>query len=129
MRQTAAETDRLLEFIPLHDQAEASIIDGLFYERPLTLDPERRLMHAILIDAIQTIRGVGSGNGVNDGRRLEIERTLRWMRSDDWSWTFSFPNVCDALGLRHTAVRRALLQNAHTGNFKKRYRERVSNGK
>jgi hypothetical protein len=71
-------------------------------ERPI--DPERRLMLAVLHEAV---------TGYLAGRERSVRENLReieqWFASDDTTWPYSFGNLCDALGLDRSAVRRALL--------------------
>ncbi len=68
------------------------------------LDPERRLMLAVLHEAVLAYLTRGARS--TRGSMLEIEA---WFGSDDTTWPYSFGNVCDTLGLDRTAVRRALL--------------------
>ena len=69
-------------------------------------EPERRLLLAVLCDAIVVYqrRVVGAG-----GTRLAPNEAERWILSDDRRWLFSFVNVCDALGIAHEPLRRALV--------------------
>jgi len=68
------------------------------------LDPERRLMLAVLREAVLAYLA-GEVRTTRAGM-IEIEA---WFGSDDTSWPYSFGNLCDALGLDCTAVRRALV--------------------
>jgi len=68
------------------------------------LDPERRLMLAVLREAVLAYLA-GEVRTTRAGM-IEIEA---WFGSDDTSWPYSFGNLCDALGLDRNAVRRALL--------------------
>ena len=65
--------------------------------------PERRLMVAILEDAIDCLRK----NAVTRSRRRRrlFTEAEEWMWSDDMSWIFSFRNICDHLGLDTQALR------------------------
>ena len=67
------------------------------------LDPERRLMLAVLHEAVLAYLA-------GDARttRAGMQELDAWFRSDDTSWPYSFGNLCDALGLDRAAVRRAL---------------------
>ena len=67
------------------------------------LDPERRLMLAVLQEAVATYLA-GEQRSVR-ANVLEIEQ---WFASEDTSWPYSFGNLCDALGLDRSAVRRSL---------------------
>jgi hypothetical protein len=67
------------------------------------LDPERRLMLAVLREAVLAYL-LDEARSTRAGM-LEVEA---WFGSDDTSWPYSFGNLCDALGLDRTAVRRAL---------------------
>jgi len=66
------------------------------------LDPERRLMLAVLHEAVTSY--------LEDRRsvRGNLREVEQWFASDDATWPYSFGNLCDALGLDRSAVRRAL---------------------
>jgi hypothetical protein len=64
------------------------------------LSPERRLMLAILEDAMLIARSAAARS-----TRLARE-TEAWSNDDDRTWLFAFRNVCDALDLDADAVRR-----------------------
>lgn len=67
---------------------------------------ERRLMLAVLEDAINVY-----GWKANDWKgRTMREEVRRWFAATDYTWPFSFVNICDVLGLEAEAVRRALAQ-------------------
>jgi len=69
-------------------------------------EPERRLLLAVLCDAIVVFqrRVVGTG-----GSPLPPDEAERWILSNDRRWIFSYVNVCEALGLAHEPLRRALI--------------------
>jgi hypothetical protein len=69
--------------------------------------PERRLLLAVLVDAIVRVRRL-PGPSSHAVRRAGVEAE-RWIRSDDRSWPCSFVNVCDALDLAYQPLRRAVL--------------------
>ena len=67
---------------------------------------EQRLMAAVLEDAVV----VSSKRGVpktSKGRQV-LRETLRWLRSNDRTWTFSFLRVCEHLDLSPSAIRRGI---------------------
>lgn len=65
---------------------------------PGSLQPEKRLMLAVLEDAVLLhLRDPAVAPG-----------TAEWFASDDTSWPFSFANLCDSLGFDRDAVRTAL---------------------
>ena len=66
------------------------------------LDPEKRLMAAVLEDAVDSYRTFVFAGG---RRFLEVEE---WIFSDDSKQTFSFRNICDILGLSASRIRRSL---------------------
>jgi hypothetical protein len=70
--------------------------------------PERRLMFAILADAIVRFRRLTSVS--HPALRAECREAERWIRSDDRSWPCSFVNVCEALDVAYEPLRRALLR-------------------
>ena len=69
-------------------------------------EPERRLLLAVLCDAIVVFQRRVVGTGGSLTRPNEAER---WILSDDRRWLYSFVNVCESLGLAHEPLRRALL--------------------
>jgi hypothetical protein len=69
-------------------------------------DGERRLMIAVLEDAIHVYR---TQVGARDGRGLELFRDAEeWIEDTERSWLFSFENVCDVLDLDADYLRRGL---------------------
>jgi hypothetical protein len=73
------------------------------------LQPERRLMLAVLEDAVVRYRRDPHGR---DGHESAL-----WFASEDTSWPYSFTNVCDVLGLDRRAVRDALDIAEHAGRI------------
>ncbi len=80
-----------------------------FFDRVFTnttLVPEKRLMLAVLEDAIasfqrQFIQSDGS-------KELEENEVEAWIDSDDMSWPFSFASICQALNMEPEYLRRGL---------------------
>ena len=64
-------------------------------------EPERRLLLAVLCDAIVVFQKRVVGTAGSPIRPNEAER---WILSDDRRWLYSFANVCDALGLDRDTV-------------------------
>lgn len=81
--------------------------------RPHGADPERRLMAAVLEDAVALcVRTVSLRNAA---LAREAEEADEWMASDDRVGPFSFASICDALDLDPQGVRDAInrLRRAH----------------
>lgn len=73
--------------------------------------PQRRLMMAVLQTVIDDVQGsahrrAAGGCGPIDQR--ELERARAYIASDDRSWPFSFENVCEAIGVDASVLRRGL---------------------
>lgn len=68
---------------------------------------ERRLMLAILADAIDCLQGGGPKPDRITKRNIADDRA--WVRSRDDKWTFSFENVCQTLDIPVGQMRAALL--------------------
>ncbi len=67
-------------------------------QRRCALQPEKRLMLAVLEDAVLAyLRGLH-----------QSPETAAWFESDDFTWPYSFANLCEGLGLDRAAVRVAL---------------------
>src|SRR5262245_24948591 len=62
-----------------------------------SLQPEKRLMLAVLEDAIATLQRNAAANNYR-GRRL-FKEAFDWCLSDADDWSFAFVNVCHALGI------------------------------
>jgi hypothetical protein len=63
--------------------------------------PEVRLAAAVLAQAIADVRWRRP-----DGRdRIRANAALRWLRSDDGRWPYSFLRICEVLGLEPAWVR------------------------
>ena len=80
-------------------------VDGT---RAASASGERRLMAAVLTDAIQVYL---------KGRRqsLLFREAERWIESSDRGWLLSFENVCDVLQIDAGLLRRALHRYAASG--------------
>jgi hypothetical protein len=70
------------------------------------LTPERRLMLAILEDAVWCFQRYYAAT-TSQGRRIRREAE-RWLFARDWEWTFSFERVCEALDFNPAYLRNGL---------------------
>ena len=70
-------------------------------------DGERRLMLAVLLDAIRILRK----QRPRRRSRRAWYREHAWLTSEERTGPFSFASICDALGLNATYVRRRVLQH------------------
>lgn len=76
------------------------------FHRRRQLDGERRLMLAVLEDAVDMYRKhVAARGGRNRQLFLDAEE---WIDDDDRTWVFSFLNLCDVLDLDGEYIRRGL---------------------
>ena len=71
-------------------------------------EPERNLLLAVLTDAIVRYQALAGVVAVT--RRRELGEAERWLFSNDRRWPYSFVNVCEALEIAPTALRRQLVQ-------------------
>lgn len=71
-----------------------------------TLLPEKRLMLAVLEDAIASFqRNFIQQRGTSETEDFDVET---WLDSDDMSWPFSFASICQALDMEPEYLRRGL---------------------
>lgn len=71
-----------------------------------SLQPEKRLMLAVLEDAVGTFQKYVNANE-RHGQRLFTD-VEEWFDSDDQQWPYSFVNISHALGLDVSYMRRGL---------------------
>ena len=84
-----------------------AVLPAQWFARPAgSFQPEKRLMLAALTDAIELfIQDPAPGNM----RRTMLQQAAaEWIRSNDRRWPFSFPNVCETLGLEPSRLRERL---------------------
>lgn len=97
---------------PVPDGLDEPPADGDVVRTALTIEPtpgataERRLMRAVLVDAIEIYLSRIDAESVE--ARRELAEVRRWFRSGDRTWPFSFERVCEALDLDPERVRAAL---------------------
>ena len=74
--------------------------------RRASADGERRLMVAILEDAVDVYRKQA---GARDRKPRQLfEDAESWIESGDTSWIFSYENICDVLGIHAGYLRTGL---------------------
>jgi len=76
------------------------------FQRSTPLEPEKRLMHAILEDAVTCCRLFVAAENKHHKKLFRDARQWIWSRDD--KWLFSFENVCAALGLDAQYLRNGL---------------------
>lgn len=75
--------------------------------RKVPIEPEIRLMWAVLEDAIECYRRhMGSAKGKPGEELDEVEN---WIFDPDGDWLFSFENICSTLGIDADYLRGGLL--------------------
>jgi len=80
---------------------------------------ERALMATVLKQAISVVtRGLRYPKYWRN--RDEFRRELRWILKDDYTWEYSFLNLCTSLGIDPKAVRAKVLANRPTEKSERR---------
>jgi hypothetical protein len=70
------------------------------------VQPEKRLMLAVLEDAVHTFQ---KDSSASTAREYQVfAEAEEWFASDEIGWPFSFVNVCNALGLDVDYIRAGL---------------------
>jgi len=88
-----------------------SLLSAQYFEtlrRKNFLEPEKRLMLAILEDAVDCFQNNLLRPSLKS-RRL-FQEAEKWIVEVDGDWIFSFENVCEALGLNPAYVRQGMLR-------------------
>jgi len=70
--------------------------------------PEKRLMLAILLDAVECFQKYAPLDRRKPDRLFKA--TEEWIFQDDYKWPFSFLNICDAVGIDPKYLRNGLQQ-------------------
>lgn len=102
-RDVSAE-DRVQELFQPDTLLPSQYFDRI--RRRASFDGERRLMVAILEDAVDVYRKQASAR--DRKRRQLFEDAEGWIESPDRSWIFSFENICDVLGIDAGYLRQGL---------------------
>ena len=89
--------------LAINNDLDPILPEQLQDRRRRTLQPEQRLMAAVLEDALNLRRRGPRAAGRS--ARLRYAEVRRWFASNDLQWPCSFVNVCHALGLEPSAVR------------------------
>ena len=76
------------------------------YSKGKRIEPEKRLMVAVLESTIEEIKK----NFGRSGRRAKrlLDEDLAYIECTDRSWAFSFENLCESLNLDSGAIRREM---------------------
>lgn len=96
--------ERLAGLFEPHTVLPAQYFDRL--RRRTEFDGERRLMLAILEDAVDCYRKHAAARD-HRARNLFTEAES-WIEAPDSNWLFSFQNICDVLGLESDYIREGL---------------------
>ena len=77
-----------------------------FFRKEAGFDRERRLMLAVLEDAIDCFQKYAHTNDLR-GRQLFLE-SYDWIMSQDKRWLFSFENICQIVDMNPDYIRQGL---------------------
>jgi hypothetical protein len=105
--QTGLTPDESIGFLFQPDSLLSAHYFGTL-RRKTFLEPEKRLMLALLEDAIHCFQDNLLTQNVRS-RRL-FEEAEEWIVEVDGDWVFSFENICEALGFNPAYVRQDLLR-------------------
>jgi hypothetical protein len=78
------------------------------FRRKMPLEPEIKLMFAVLEDAIMCFHKYALARNVRSERLFREAED--WILEQDSDWLFSFENICSTLGLDPSYLRRGLTQ-------------------
>src|SRR5216683_78051 len=89
--------------------APETVLPSQFFDRfqiDASLQPEKRLMLAVLEDAVGTFQKYVTSS-TRRGQRLFTEAE-EWFAASATDWPFGFENICEALGLEPAYLRTGL---------------------
>ncbi len=105
--QTGLTPDERIGFLFQPDSLLSAHYFGTLRRKTL-LEPEKRLMLAILEDAINCFQDNLLAQNVRRGRL--VEEVEEWIVEVDGDWIFSFENICEVLGFNPAYVHQGLLR-------------------
>jgi hypothetical protein len=91
------------------------------------IEPEKRLMVAVLEDAVSLVVGRGGCGG--DDPRAAVREALRWFASDCRATPFAFASICDVLDLDVDRLREAIHAAPHHRQLFRRPRLQAGRGR
>jgi hypothetical protein len=78
------------------------------YRRKTFMEPETRLMLAVLEDAVACYQKYVQAK---DERGMELFRDAEaWIMQEDHAWLFSFDNICESFGINPEYMREGLVR-------------------
>lgn len=101
-----ARDDKIASLFQPDTLLSAQYFDNL--RRKTLLEPEKRLMLAILEDGIHCYRD--NLNASRGKKKRDFDEAAAWIVDADADWVFSFESVCDSLGLNPAYLRQGLLR-------------------
>ena len=84
-------------------------------------DGERRLMGAILEDAVSSFESASASD--TEAAKALVEDLIEWFADEDDTYLFSFPSICDYLRIKPETVRNHIKQ-VHWAALKEKARKR-----
>ena len=104
--QPSGFDDRIASLFQPDTLLSAQYFDNM--RRRTLLEPEKRLMLAILEDAVNSFQeNIFAESGK---RKILFDDVEQWIRADGSDWVFSFDHICEALGFTPAYVRQGLLR-------------------
>jgi hypothetical protein len=105
-RQSTTASHRLVnDEITVLDPADGEVFESLF--KRTIHEGEKELMLAVLEDAINSFQSYIAAAG-NEKEKKQFREAQQWIFGKNEEWLFSFDNVCEALELDPSYVRRGL---------------------
>lgn len=103
--RTVCVEDPAVTMVEPDTMTPSQFFDRVFTES--TLVPEKRLMLAVLEDAIASFQRnfIQARAAAREGEDGDVEH---WLDSDDMTWPFSFASICQALDMEPEYLRRGL---------------------
>ncbi len=91
-----------------HQDSDVSYHFYHIYRRESPLEPEKKLMLAVLEDAIVCFQQKKRGPTKNN--KSDSKKAEEWIFEKNNHWLFSFESICETLGLNPMSIRERLLR-------------------
>ena|SRR3990167_8305790 len=104
---------RIIKGLSVHDSYE---YDQTQKAKVGNVMGEKRLMYAVLMDALEVINGrlTAGTYSLSESKESIRKEAIKWLWKNDYEWPCSFVNICEHFNLDPEAVRKEIAAREKT---------------